>query len=118
MIDRYQTLVASSGGKVHRLEEWGMRRLAYPIGHSYKAYYVLMNIECSQDVLAELDNAFRFNDAVIRNMVLRRDKAITEPSPLLNATNDGEHVASGTDTESTTAPARSAKRAVEKEQSS
>jgi small subunit ribosomal protein S6 len=98
MIDRYRTMVTSSGGKVHRLEEWGMRKLAYPIERAYKAYYVLMNVECDQDAIAELVNTFRFNDAVIRNIVLRRDKAITEPSPLLNGGGGKEGDASDTDT--------------------
>ena len=90
MIERYRTITSSSGGKIHRLEEWGMRKLAYPIERAYKAYYVLMNIECDQGVITELGNAFRFNDAIIRNMVLHRDKAITETSPLLDGVDDDE----------------------------
>ena len=97
MIGRYRTLVESDGGKIYRLEEWGMRKLAYPIERTYKAYYVLMNVECSQGMLAELDEAFRFSDAVIRNMILCRDKAITDPSPLFNSGDAREHASSGAD---------------------
>ena len=82
MIDRYRAIVESDGGKVHRLEDWGRRQLAYPIAKVHKAHYVLMNIESSQEALNELENAFRFNDAVIRNMVLTTKEAITEPSPM------------------------------------
>ncbi len=82
MIGRYRGIIESGKGKIHRLENWGMRRLAYPINRVYKAHYVLMNIECGQETVGELDNAFRFNDAVIRNIVIRRDVAVTEPSPL------------------------------------
>ncbi len=83
MIKRYVDLVKASGGNVHRLEDWGRRQLAYPINKIHKAHYVLMNIECSQPVLDELNNAFKFNDAVIRNLVLSRNKAIEQPSPLM-----------------------------------
>ncbi len=82
MIDRYRGIIESGKGKIHRLEDWGMRRLAYPINRSYKAHYVLMNVECSQEIVGELDGAFRFNDAVMRNVIIRRDSAVTEPSPL------------------------------------
>lgn len=83
MIERYTTSIKDGGGAIHRLEDWGRRQLAYPINKIHKAHYVLMNIECNQDVLNELNTSFRFNDAVIRNMVLICDEAITEPSPLL-----------------------------------
>ncbi|MDX1587952.1 MAG: 30S ribosomal protein S6 [Oleiphilaceae bacterium] len=82
MIERYTKLITESGGAVHRLEDWGRRHLAYPIDKIHKAHYVLMNIECSQEVLDELNHNFRFNDAIIRDMVLRRDEAVTEPSPI------------------------------------
>ena len=85
MIERYTQLMSESGGKVHRMEDWGRRQLAYPINKIHKAHYVLMNIECDGDTLEELENTFRFNDAVIRHLVVRRERAITEPSPLSKA---------------------------------
>jgi small subunit ribosomal protein S6 len=90
MLDRYRSTIEGNGGKIHRLEDWGRRQLAYPIQKVHKAHYVLMNIECDQDALDELTSAFRFNDAVIRNLVIRRDKAITEPSPLVKKEDSGE----------------------------
>ena len=82
MIDRYRTLIEGAKGTIHRLEDWGRRQLAYQIQKIHKAHYVLMNIECDQATLDELENGFRFNDAVIRNMVIRRKAAITEPSQM------------------------------------
>ena len=82
MIDRYRNMIETNGGKIHRLEDWGRRQLAYPINKIYKAHYVLMNIECDQSVRDELESAFRFNDAVIRNLIMKRDEAITEMSVL------------------------------------
>jgi len=82
MVDRYRTMIESSAGKIHRLEDWGRRQLAYPINKVHKAHYVLMNIECDQQTLDELESGFRFNDAVLRSMTVRRDEAITEPSPM------------------------------------
>ena len=89
MIDRYRSNLEGRGGKVHRLEDWGRRQLAYPINKVHKAHYVLMNIECDQEALDELENAFRFNDAVLRNLVIRRKGAITDPSPLLKGEEEG-----------------------------
>jgi small subunit ribosomal protein S6 len=83
MIERYSNMVTQKKGKIHRLEDWGRRQLAYPIDKILKAHYVLMNIECDKSTLAELSDAFRYNDAVIRNLVLSTKHAITEPSPLL-----------------------------------
>ncbi len=83
MIERYQGLIKDGKGKIHRLEDWGRRQLAYPINDIHKAHYVLMNIECDQKVLDEITTAFRFNDAVLRNLVLSRDGAVTEASPML-----------------------------------
>jgi small subunit ribosomal protein S6 len=80
MVERYTTSIEESEGTVHRLEDWGRRHLAYPINNIHKAHYVLMNIECSQAVLDELTTSFRYNDAVLRNMVIRRDEAVTEVS--------------------------------------
>ncbi|MCG7866855.1 MAG: 30S ribosomal protein S6 [gamma proteobacterium symbiont of Stewartia floridana] len=82
MIERYRSGIETKGGSIHRLEDWGRRQLAYPINKIHKAHYVLMNIECDQEALDELESAFRFNDAVIRNMVIRREEAITELSQL------------------------------------
>lgn len=88
MIQRYQGIIKTGGGVVHRLEDWGRRPLAYPINKVHKAHYVLMNIECSEPVLAEIETAFRFNDMVIRNLVLRRDHAITGQSIMAKKAND------------------------------
>jgi small subunit ribosomal protein S6 len=85
MIERYRSMVESTGGKLHRLEDWGRRQLAYPLAKVHKAHYVLMNVECGQQTLADLESAFRFNDAVLRHMTVRQDAAVTEPSPLLKA---------------------------------
>lgn len=83
MVERYRSMIESEGGKVHRLEDWGRRQLAYPIAKVHKAHYVLMNIECGQATLNELVGMFRFNDAVLRHLVVRRDAAVTEPSALV-----------------------------------
>ncbi len=85
MIERYKGLIATDGGKVHRLEDWGRRQLAYPIAKVHKAHYVLMNIECDQKALDELTGAFRFSDAVLRHLVVSMDEAVTEPSPMAKA---------------------------------
>ncbi len=85
MIDRYKATVESSGGTVHRLEDWGRRQLAYPINKIHKAHYVLMNVECGEEVRDEIETAFRFNDAVIRNLILKRDEAVTDMSILAKA---------------------------------
>ncbi len=83
MIERYKTLVTAKTGAIHRLEDWGRRQLAYPIQKVHKAHYVLMNIECDSDTLAELENAFKFNDAVLRHLTVKMDKAETAPSPMM-----------------------------------
>ena len=85
MVERYTKLIEEDGGKIHRLEDWGRRQLAYAIDNVHKAHYVLMNIECSAKALAELEDNFRYNDAVIRNMILRRDEAVTGQSEMLKA---------------------------------
>jgi small subunit ribosomal protein S6 len=82
MIDRYRTLLETNGGTIHRLEDWGRRQLAFMIEKVYKAHYVLMNIECDGNTLAELNSMFKFSDAVIRNLVIRKSRAIIDPSPL------------------------------------
>jgi len=80
MIERYSAMVTAGGGKIHRLEDWGRRQLAHSIAKLHKAHYVLMNIECDQSALDEILAAFKFSDAVLRNLVIRRDEAITESS--------------------------------------
>lgn len=83
MIERYSKLIEEDGGKVHRLEDWGRRQLAYAINNVHKAHYILLNIECSEKALRELEDSFRYNDAVIRNLIIRRDEAETGPSEIL-----------------------------------
>jgi len=87
MVERYSASVAAGGGKVHRSEDWGRRQLAYPINKIHKAHYILMNIECGQEVLDELNATFRYNDAVIRSMVIRRNDAVTGESPIMKLEN-------------------------------
>ncbi len=83
MVERYKTQIEAKGGQIHRLEDWGRRQLAYPINKLHKAHYMLMNIVCTQEALKELTDNFRFNDAVIRHLVLIQDAPITEPSCLM-----------------------------------
>ena len=85
MIERYTGSITETGGTIHRLEDWGRRQMAYPINKLHKAHYVLMNVEADQAVIDELETAFRFNDAVLRNMIMRTKAAITEPSIMLKA---------------------------------
>jgi len=90
MIDRYKAMVTTNGGTVHRLEDWGRRQLAYSINKIHKAHYVLMNVECNEAVRDEIETAFRFNDAVIRNLILKCDDAVTEQSPLAKAKEEAD----------------------------
>lgn len=83
MIERYSNLIEQGGGKVHRVEDWGRKQLAYPINKIHKAHYILLNIECSQEVLEEIETGFRFNDAVLRNLIMARKSADTEESPIM-----------------------------------
>jgi len=85
MIERYRSMIESAKGAIHRLEDWGRRQLTYPINKVHKAHYVLMNIECELETLRELESAFRFNDAVLRSLVIKRKHAVTAPSPLIKA---------------------------------
>jgi len=85
MLERYRGLIEEKGGSIHRLEDWGRRQLAYPIVKLHKAHYVLMNIECDNDTLDELEGVFRFNDAVLRHLTIRRQEALTEQSEILKA---------------------------------
>lgn len=103
MVERYSAIVTESGGQVHRLEDWGRRQLAYPINKIHKAHYVLMNVECNQEALDELNYSFKFNDAVIRNLVITTKEAVTAASPIMaSASRD-------TRSENTSAPAAAAK---------
>jgi len=90
MVERYRSMIENSGGKIHRFEDWGRRQLAYPINKVHKAHYILMNIECDAVILNELKSAFRYNDAVIRDMFLLRNEAVTEPSPLVKQKDDAQ----------------------------
>jgi len=83
MIERYQTLLKTNSGNIHRLEDWGRRQLAYPIQKIHKAHYVLMNIECDQKTLEELETSFKFNDAVLRHLTFATKDAVTTPSPMM-----------------------------------
>ena len=88
MVERYLTHIKDAEGQIHRLEDWGRRQLAYPINKIHKAHYVLFNIECNGETLAELEELFRYNDAIIRSLVVRRDDAITEPSQLAKSADE------------------------------
>jgi small subunit ribosomal protein S6 len=83
MVERYKALITGNGGRIHRLEDWGRRQLAYTIQKVHKAHYVLMNIECDQATLDELEHGFRFNDAILRHLIIAREEAITTPSPMM-----------------------------------
>jgi len=99
MIERYQSNLEGRGGIVHRLEDWGRRQLAYPINKVHKAHYVLMNVECDREALDELEGAFRFNDAVLRNLIIRRERAVTEASPLARSGEDRDQPEDSSDRE-------------------
>jgi small subunit ribosomal protein S6 len=83
MVERYKTLISSRAGIIHRLEDWGRRQMAYPIQKVHKAHYVLMNIECDNETLGELENAFKFNDAVLRHLTVKMKQAVIVPSPMM-----------------------------------
>ncbi|GGE67630.1 30S ribosomal protein S6 [Streptosporangium jomthongense] len=110
MIERYTSLITEDGGKVNRLEDWGRRHMAYPINKIHKAHYVLMNVECSQAAMDELTHNFRFNDAIIRDLILRRDEAVTEMSPIKAAESREDRRSGGDDR-----PRRSAESAGERQ---
>ena len=88
MLERYKALVTASGGQVHRVEDWGRRQLAYPIQNVVKAHYALLNVECDQAALTELVDGFRFNDAVLRHLIVTRENAVTEMSPIMKNKDD------------------------------
>jgi small subunit ribosomal protein S6 len=113
MVERYKTLITSRGGQIHRLEDWGRRQLAYPIQKIHKAHYVLMNIESDGETLAELEHGFKFNDAVLRNLIIKVDRAETSPSPMMKeeksksllAAQESEDAAPATDAPADPTPA-------------
>lgn len=83
MVERYKSVITDSNGKIHRLEDWGRRQLAYPINKIHKAHYVLMNVEATPEAIAEIENGFRFNDAVLRHLTIQTKAAVTEASPMM-----------------------------------
>ncbi|AWX15829.1 30S ribosomal protein S6 [Mergibacter septicus] len=93
MIERYTGSVKEAGGQIHRLEDWGRRQLAYPINKLHKAHYVLMNVEAPQEVIDELETTFRYNDAILRNVIIRTKHAVTEASPMVKAKDDRKALA-------------------------
>tara|TARA_B100000989_G_scaffold39536_1_gene25068 strand:- start:876 stop:1286 length:411 start_codon:yes stop_codon:yes gene_type:complete len=97
MVKKYSGIISSKGGKIHREEDWGRRQLAYPINKIHKAHYILMNIECGEDVIDELSSNFKFNDAVIRNMILKRKSAISKKSSILLEDEDSDRNSNGVD---------------------
>jgi len=105
MVERYKALVAARNGQIHRLEDWGRRQMTYPIAKMHKAHYVLMNIECNRETLDELEHAFKFNDAVLRHLVVKMDKAHTAPSPMMKEEKSKSLMGADKRTEVTDAPA-------------
>jgi small subunit ribosomal protein S6 len=108
MIERYRTLIAGNKGSVHRVEDWGRRQLAYPIEKLVKAHYVLMNIECDSKTLDELENGFRYNDAVLRHLTIKMKKAETAASPMMKVVEREEAKKAASDTSAAAAPAAAA----------
>lgn len=108
MIERYRALVTAGNGAIHRLEDWGRRQLAYPIQKMHKAHYVLMNIECDNAVLGELEHAFKFNDAVLRHLVVKMKHAVTAPSPMMKEEKSKSLVGDAKPAAEPTAPAAAA----------
>jgi small subunit ribosomal protein S6 len=109
MIERYRNLVTGGEGKVHRVEDWGRRQLVYPIQKVHKAHYVLMNVECNQAVLEELELAFKFNDAVLRHLTVKMTGAVAEPSPMMKEEKSRQII--GQAAQTTSAPAATEQRA-------
>ena len=110
MVERYKTLISSRAGIIHRLEDWGRRQMAYPIQKVHKAHYVLMNIECDNETLAELENAFKFNDAVLRHLTVKVKHAVIVPSPMMKEEKSRSltPAATAAPAEASTAPAAAA----------
>jgi small subunit ribosomal protein S6 len=88
MIEKYRSIIQDNGGQIHRMEDWGRRQLAYPIQKLHKAHYILMNVECTAEALEELQSVFRFNDAILRNLVIKQKAAVTEQSPMMRSEKD------------------------------
>lgn len=108
MVDRYKAIIKDASGTVHRLEDWGRRHLAYPIKKIHKAHYVLMNVECDQATLDELESGFRFNDAILRSMTLLKKEAVTEPSLIASANVEEAKATEAKDAAEKTAEAKEA----------
>jgi small subunit ribosomal protein S6 len=108
MVERYKGIVAQRNGKVHRLEDWGRRQLAFPLAKVHKAHYVLMNIECDGETIAELEHSFRFNDAVLRHLTIKMTRAVTEPSPMMKEEKSRSMMGEVKPAEGATAPAPAA----------
>jgi small subunit ribosomal protein S6 len=106
MVERYRAMITTGGGQVHRLEDWGRRQLAHSINKVHKAHYVLMNVECDQATLTELVGAFRFSDAVLRHLVMARDEAVSEASPLVKSADDGSRAVLGRPDDAADGPVR------------
>lgn len=108
MVERYRQMVAGRNGKVHRMEDWGRRQLAYPIQKVHKAHYVLMNVECDGETLDELDHAFKFNDAVLRHLIVKMEGPVTTPSPMMKEEKAKSLSAPAAETPKPAAPAEQA----------
>ena len=113
MIERYSNMITQGGGTVHRVEDWGRRQLAYPINKIFKAHYAMLNIECGLETLEELSDAFRFNDAVIRNMIMGRKQADTVVSPIMKIENESKERKDREDSRNARAEAKAAAAAAE-----
>ena len=105
MVERYKSIVTTRNGQIHRLEDWGRRQMAYPIQKVHKAHYVLMNIECDGETLAELEHSFKFNDAVLRHLTIKMKKAVTTPSPMMKEEKSRSMMAGAQDEQAAAAPA-------------
>ena len=108
MIERYRSTITSRKGAIHRLEDWGRRQLAFPLAKVHKAHYVLMNIECDSETMAELEHSFRFNDAVLRHLTIKMTRAVTEPSPMMKEEKSRSMMGEAKPAEGATAPAPAA----------
>jgi small subunit ribosomal protein S6 len=108
MVERYKGVIAARNGKVHRLEDWGRRQLTYPIAKVHKAHYVLMNIECDNETLAELEHSFKFSDAVLRHLIVKMTKAVTTPSPMMKEEKSKSLMERGGEARAENAPAAAA----------
>jgi small subunit ribosomal protein S6 len=105
MVERYKGVIAARNGIVHRLEDWGRRQLTYPLQKVHKAHYVLMNIECDQETVDELDHSFKFSDAVLRHLIVKMTKAVTTPSPMMKEEKSKSLMERGAEAKPAEAPA-------------